>query len=909
MIRVAIVQVADENKLMLSIVGPSGPTGPRGGTGPSGGPTGAGGPPGLNGATGPTGDVGATGANGIGTPGATGATGPRGNDGTNGVTGSTGPTGASGVQGPTGPSNGVLGPTGPTGPNGGPTGPTGAGGTGPTGATGPGFANVADVLSLWQAGDTVGDYTNALTRAIATGLPILFRYNTGTAYTISAGFSLPSNCYIFSDGPRANITKTVASTLFALNGVTNVSIKGLVISCGGTAGHCFDVNNTTNSLIEDVDIDRPQLDGVLIRGTSTNVVVRRGKGTNSTVTHGVELHGGGVSKCIVTGREFGGNLGFGIILTGGTDSIGSGPFENELSFNKCYSNGLELIGITYECHHNRIIGNHAEGTGDNGISITGHNNLCVSNVCVANMHTGIFVYGYGNTVAGNVCRNNGQEFLTLGTTVWGGIVTAPAFGGQARNNTITGNTCVDDQAVATQGYGIHAAGFSYSTWAAGVSTPTRSYIVNNNNVYVSTSATANTGASPPVHTSGSVSDGGVTWLYLYGIAPGETVLGAAGNTVVGNTTLGNSQANERDDSGCSNTFIGGNNSPVRGIRNIGPVGTIPGVVGDVLYRTRPTNAYLVMYVNNSSVPNNTFGWYALQPRAFNPTAARPNLGSGFEGAQFWDTTKNQFQIAPGAAYGGNTWVDALGRLDPAAGLTATGTSQSDGLQLKFQHSEFTTVPLGAASILPTATFGGMVMNVRNDGANDLLLFPSVGVAINALGANNAYTVPAGQEVQCWSASTTQWFVARGQVGPAGAVGATGPIGSTGPQGAIGPTGPTGSNGAAGAAGPTGPSGSVGSAGAGGATGPTGPTGANGAQGPAGTNGTNGSNGAVGPTGPAGIATISSATVAGLGSASPAGQLKLCTDLVASQSNGNTSLTGGGSLKALVVSDGANWRWA
>lgn len=144
--------------LMLSIVGPVGPTGVTGpfGVGPTGntgpgvtgptgntGPTGSVGPNGIQGVTGPTGNTGPTGAGGAqgvqGVTGPTGNTGPTGAGGTQGIQGVTGPTGATGHTGAAG-SNGTVGATGPTG-NTGPTGSAGAGGaagiTGPTGNTGP----------------------------------------------------------------------------------------------------------------------------------------------------------------------------------------------------------------------------------------------------------------------------------------------------------------------------------------------------------------------------------------------------------------------------------------------------------------------------------------------------------------------------------------------------------------------------------------------------------------------------------------------------------------------------------------------------------------------------------------------------------------------------------------------------
>jgi hypothetical protein len=54
------------------------------------------------------------------------------------------------------------------------------------------------------------------------------------------------------------------------------------------------------------------------------------------------------------------------------------------------------------------------------------------------------------------------------------------------------------------------------TWATGVLYSANSYTFYNGNYY-QTTAGGTTGATPPTHTSGSVSDGGVTWTYYSGI--------------------------------------------------------------------------------------------------------------------------------------------------------------------------------------------------------------------------------------------------------------------------------------------------------------------------------------------------------------------------------------------------------
>jgi hypothetical protein len=54
------------------------------------------------------------------------------------------------------------------------------------------------------------------------------------------------------------------------------------------------------------------------------------------------------------------------------------------------------------------------------------------------------------------------------------------------------------------------------TWAASTAFAANSYCIFNGNYYTTT-AGGTTGATAPTHTSGSVSDGGVTWTYYNGI--------------------------------------------------------------------------------------------------------------------------------------------------------------------------------------------------------------------------------------------------------------------------------------------------------------------------------------------------------------------------------------------------------
>jgi len=71
------------------------------------------------------------------------------------------------------------------------------------------------------------------------------------------------------------------------------------------------------------------------------------------------------------------------------------------------------------------------------------------------------------------------------------------------------------------GLGYNFGGRDKAFWYAGRPTTTGQYIVVNYNVYKATT-TGTTGNTKPVHTSGTVSDGGVSWQWIENVAPNIT---------------------------------------------------------------------------------------------------------------------------------------------------------------------------------------------------------------------------------------------------------------------------------------------------------------------------------------------------------------------------------------------------
>jgi hypothetical protein len=193
----------------------------------------------------------------------------------------------------------------------------------------------------------------------------------------------------------------------------------------------------------------------------------------------------------------------------GVDVFG-GAHDNLIAFNTKIRGLTEIVGVRYQSYGNRIIGNFVRDNGDNGISLTGFENIAVGNRCLNVAYGGIVCYGHGNTVTGNSVINAG---IIGGAD--SGIVCEAAWGGTAQFNIISGNHIDDNQLVRTMSYGVYMRHSTpYTVWAAGqVIATVGLFRVFGLNLYASTS-TGTTGATPPTHTSGIVSDGAVSWQYV-----------------------------------------------------------------------------------------------------------------------------------------------------------------------------------------------------------------------------------------------------------------------------------------------------------------------------------------------------------------------------------------------------------
>lgn len=382
------------------------------------------------------------------------------------------------------------------------------------------------------AGDNTTDDWKALQDAItnvgAAGGGVVILPGDAT-YRVTQTITMANNVVLRGMGgskPAINLVSSTVARLFNFTGITGAGIEDLALNgaAASNSGSFVVLSSATNNRIIRCDFtsgtDNTNVGSVVISGTSSGNIIEDCTSTSCQGTAfgitGSNAKNNVIRRCAITG-----STGFGI-------RIGESASGNLVSQVRTTSNGIELVGIATGAFANRIEGCHAEGCGDNGISVSGDYNAVVGNVCQGNLNAGIGIWGSYNTIAGNVCRNN----RTGGLTTWAGIWVQANYGGRGSYNSIVGNVCDDSQAVPTQAYGVRIQDGGYTAWANGQSiAATGVYRYYGLNLYVSAS-TGTTGATPPTHTTGSASDGTVSWTYV------SSWLIAArpeGNTTVGNT--------------------------------------------------------------------------------------------------------------------------------------------------------------------------------------------------------------------------------------------------------------------------------------------------------------------------------------------------------------------------------------
>lgn len=125
-------------------------------------------------------------------------------------------------------------------------------------------------------------------------------------------------------------------------------------------------------------------------------------------------------------------------------------------------------------------------------------------------------------------------------------------------------------------------------------------------------------------------------------------------------------------------------------------------------------------------------------------------------------------IVAGELISGNTYFaryDTAGStqfvvLNPSigvsTGLTATGTTQGDALEVTNTVNRFGTVASGTGAKLRAGSGAGDMQIIYNGGVNPLTVYPDSGASINGLAANAGHILQTNTTCQYWATSATAW---------------------------------------------------------------------------------------------------------------------------------------------------------
>ena len=78
------------------------------------------------------------------------------------------------------------------------------------------------------------------------------------------------------------------------------------------------------------------------------------------------------------------------------------------------------------------------------------------------------------------------------------------------------------------------------------------------------------------------------------------------------------------------------------------------------------------------------------------------------------------------------------------GITTAGSDQATAYPLTKQFNNLTVVATSTGALLPVMGVGSMIIVKNSDAGDTALVYPQVGVTINALGQNSAYSLAVGK---------------------------------------------------------------------------------------------------------------------------------------------------------------------
>jgi parallel beta-helix repeat protein len=552
-------------------------------------------------------------------------------------------------------------------------------------------------------GDGTTDDTAAINSALAASKYVILPAGT---YKTTGAITIPADTTLVGIGkPTIRYYGTTQSIGVIQTGGTGVTVRDLTID-GGAANSPITPFASWCLYVAHDDFTG---DGLTIKNGRQrsayllNVKNARLRGGTITPINGPGIAIYGCAGCTIDDIDLtsASNVGsnFGVHVSNGTNRC---LFRNLRCFNDntVSTRSLELLGMTYDCWGNRVTGCHAEGTGDNGISITGYMNSIAGNVCRGNYHGGIVIYGKWNSVTGNQCWNNGQRYLS-DATVWGNIEINPSFGGEGAHNTISGNSCIDDQASPTADTGIRIRNNAYNKWVSGntftssnrycyvdSTVPGSGLAAGTYQVYAALTLTsAAAGNTPPTHTTGTVSDGTIDWTYLF--TAGVTNLNGHDNYISGNVMKGHRTSDEVTDStGNGQTYLERDAFRLSSSKvntyvsikthNADPIGGgIIGNAGDLLLRKGGgfgTAGYLKTGSDGSAQ-----GWSPINIRAHGTLASRPSsfVANGLQGLMYFDETNRKPTFSYWEDASNNGFVECVTRDNGATAARPAGLGTSD----------------------------------------------------------------------------------------------------------------------------------------------------------------------------------------------------------------------------------------
>lgn len=369
-----------------------------------------------------------------------------------------------------------------------------------------------NVKDYGAKGDGVTDDTAAIQAALDSGAGnVLF---PSGSYSLS-GTLTPVNNQALSLDSDVTITMNSASValMFDLGDKTNVRIEGNGATLDGNkavtpSGIMIDMDSAVDCYLSDLTInDSPsggygsiEVRGTAQRNTLNNLSGYRAEGSFIAVDGSIT---GETPKQTTVNNLF--------VEDSGAFGIRVGLAEDVSIVNpRCESNGIEMVGVTYSGSKVKVVNPDISGCGDNAISFSGDDNSCVGGVLHDNQKAGIWCWGSNNRVVGVKAYNNNLE--DAGNN-WAGFGASANYGGAGQDNIFTGCVADDEQAVPTQFNGVRFASSTYSEWATATVYASGTYVYYGLNIYLIVGS-GTSGATPPTHTSGDVSDGGVTWRYI-----------------------------------------------------------------------------------------------------------------------------------------------------------------------------------------------------------------------------------------------------------------------------------------------------------------------------------------------------------------------------------------------------------